>query len=46
MVAVCWEEGEAKEGKRRERRERVLRATLRARMRVEQIRKRDRTRAK
>lgn len=33
-----------KEGKRRDRRERVFRATLSARMRVEQSTKRDRTR--
>jgi hypothetical protein len=45
-----WElekgEDDEKEGSKRERRERVLRATLRARMRVEQRRKWDRTRNK
>lgn len=48
-----WDEEEEKEGKaknwdgiRRARRERVFSATLRARMRVEQRNKRDRTRIK
>lgn len=45
MIAGWWEE-EEKEETRWERRERVLSATLSARMRVEQRQKRDRTRRK